>query len=930
MLTEHQKNLVIDKDRVQEPALDFAFLRAKGIELVQQFAGRNWTDYNLHDPGVTILEYLCYALTDIAYRTSFPIADMLADKNGIIDGAKNFFISKEEALCCSPITANDYRKLLIDQVPGVDNAWIEPITSAYAHRYCKGMYRVIIQPSASLVHELTQFDEAGQEAITQKLIRSVKETLLAHRSIGDFYDSFQVLRPQPVYIRAELMIERGVPPKDVLAAVYQALEQVLNPPVPVYTETELLAKGLAVEDIYSGPLLQRGIIRDEDLRNRITELDPFRLVKAISKLDGVASVRKLELSGDGIDYGTQVLRGKEGHFPFLAIDEHHPQIKLYYDHYPLHIQEETALRKRLVQGKPVASFTHQAAGRQLRGAYKSLHEYTSIQTQFPALYGISEAGALRNQPAASIAKSRQLKAYLMLFEQLLANALSQLAGIGELFSTDIADGARSTYFFQPLYQVPDAAYLLKAFTDAAAADHPRGWEPFKQDGANGLMQAMGSFIETDGQYKDRKKRAFDHLLARFNIAVEKHPVALYEFYYGGQQQRGRIDAELQWKAAILNNLASFTGNRVKADNYFSVQEDESQEEGYGRKMSLLLHIKHRSRRRLSRVLQTYGHQLSVREHTGEDSAGGEQVPAPSNIVFKRQPESLFRLALDRTNYRMQAAATGTELQFRLPQETEWTTLSTHPDEWGAVKALNKTVQLFREISIESEGFYLLEHVLLKPSLDAASWGFRFTDAANRVLIRQHTWQSFAQREQTVASLLEIAAAHRSGDTAHSGERLGEICVFSDYLLSFPTNGSTQAKGKHPGREAIDYLVRSLHAFTLSSTCFYPAFDYTVRQPDGTVLAESFFDFRMTVVLPSWPARFQDKGFREGAENRFREEGPAHMKLAFLWLSLPAMKQFDDLYFDWLQAMKTETAGELSGKLVRLLHHSTAKQETEDE
>lgn len=36
-----------------------------------------WTDYNIHDPGITILEALCYALTDIAYRAGWDINDLL-------------------------------------------------------------------------------------------------------------------------------------------------------------------------------------------------------------------------------------------------------------------------------------------------------------------------------------------------------------------------------------------------------------------------------------------------------------------------------------------------------------------------------------------------------------------------------------------------------------------------------------------------------------------------------------------------------------------------------------------------------------------------------------------------------------------------------------------------------------------------------------
>jgi hypothetical protein len=47
-------------------AIDYEALRAEGMRLLGRLAGAQWTDFNAHDPGVTILEQLCYAITDLA------------------------------------------------------------------------------------------------------------------------------------------------------------------------------------------------------------------------------------------------------------------------------------------------------------------------------------------------------------------------------------------------------------------------------------------------------------------------------------------------------------------------------------------------------------------------------------------------------------------------------------------------------------------------------------------------------------------------------------------------------------------------------------------------------------------------------------------------------------------------------------------------
>ena len=70
-----------EDDRAAD-GVGFQSLRALGIEATQLASGKVWTDYNLHDPGVTILEQLCYALTELAYRADLPVADQLCGPDG--------------------------------------------------------------------------------------------------------------------------------------------------------------------------------------------------------------------------------------------------------------------------------------------------------------------------------------------------------------------------------------------------------------------------------------------------------------------------------------------------------------------------------------------------------------------------------------------------------------------------------------------------------------------------------------------------------------------------------------------------------------------------------------------------------------------------------------------------------------------------------
>ena len=130
----------ISKLGTLDPAMDHRQLYAAGLAHVQNLAHQLWTDYNTHDPGVTILEMLCYALTDLSYRASAPVADLLASSRAISDDQAEHgpLFPAQDILPNRPLTLHDYRKLLID-IEGVKNAWIMPAALSYFADKGKGL-----------------------------------------------------------------------------------------------------------------------------------------------------------------------------------------------------------------------------------------------------------------------------------------------------------------------------------------------------------------------------------------------------------------------------------------------------------------------------------------------------------------------------------------------------------------------------------------------------------------------------------------------------------------------------------------------------------------------------------------------------------------------------------------------------------------------
>ena len=141
----------IPRIRIDPDGLDFETLRKEGISKVQDLSGEIWTDYNLHDPGVTILEQLCYGLTDLSYRSGFAVEDYLTGENGTIDYQRQALFPPQEILPSAAVTRVDYQKILYDAIPEIDYVWLEP-SAAQNDGLANGLYTLFVQ----LDKELTQ------------------------------------------------------------------------------------------------------------------------------------------------------------------------------------------------------------------------------------------------------------------------------------------------------------------------------------------------------------------------------------------------------------------------------------------------------------------------------------------------------------------------------------------------------------------------------------------------------------------------------------------------------------------------------------------------------------------------------------------------------------------------------------------------------
>ena len=159
------KPVQVRKEIPEFTSMDYNALKEEGIDLVQTLSGDIWTDYNPHDPGVTILEQLCFALTDLGYRTNFKIQDLLnARSRKRRQELNNTFFDALDALPSNPVSLDDYRILLIDRIQYVRNAWVYPVDDHL--QGIKGLYRVLLEVEDTIREDERKIAEIKQEVIT--------------------------------------------------------------------------------------------------------------------------------------------------------------------------------------------------------------------------------------------------------------------------------------------------------------------------------------------------------------------------------------------------------------------------------------------------------------------------------------------------------------------------------------------------------------------------------------------------------------------------------------------------------------------------------------------------------------------------------------------------------------------------------------------
>ncbi len=524
---------------------DYASLRAEAVKLTHAMSRKIWTDYNYSDPGVTILEQLCYALTELPYRAAFPVTELLSPSDAAhIPLRRHGMMPAAAILPCNPVTANDLRRVVIDRVPGVANVWFTPAKGS-GLRGLSGLYDIAILAGDG-------DDRDGRIdpcAANDRLIQRVQRCYRRHRALCEDVRNTVVLTPVDTVVHARAQLADGADPSETLAAALFALGLYLAPEPKRRSLDDQIAAEAATSQQFAGPLMLRGFIAEAELRPLPRKLPVEQLVQVLAETPGIVSVDTLsvELSGEQ----RHLAQGDVMRAPPHGVFALQPQgrsgdftVHLYRDHARCH-PDPARVRRKLDQlwtdHRRTYPLRRDYAARFGPPAsdYRDLAEYTSVQSQFPNVYGINDAGLGADATVMRAAQAKQLKGYLMPFDQLLADGFSQVAFLRSLFSIETGDDA--TYAWQSLRGiVPDVEPLLEPGYETGMAELVADADPVatRQGAILDLMLSL---------YAQKVAGPYGSDMAGAN-AVE-------------QQQL------LAAKRAMLRHVASLSANRGRGADY---------------------------------------------------------------------------------------------------------------------------------------------------------------------------------------------------------------------------------------------------------------------------------------------------------------------------------------------------------------------------
>ena len=540
------------------------------------------------------------------------------------------------------------------------------------------------------------------------VLAKVRDRIMRRRNLCEDLISIKELKPEEVGLCARVDVHPEADIDEILAEIFFLMEEHVKPSVKFYTLEQLRAepKNKSIDEIFDGPRLDHGFIDADELASieRAKDLRASDIIHIIADIEGVKAVRDVTIVSfvDGVKENEQQWiwcpTEKPCRVPNFEPDR--SNIVFYkkgLPYYPDLDEVDDLLSERRLRDLRVRSQTSQDPLPVPVGEDMQLDDYYPVQNDLPLNYMVGRYQVPASESVLRHAQSNQLKAFLLFFEQLLANYLAQLERVPELFSwkingelTDIE--AVRTYFTQQI-DANEIAHLDTIYLDYEAL-------PVKLD----------EIIEDEKTAIDRKLRLLEHLLARFGESFTDYSLTLFRVLGNDSSSQLRL---IQDKIAYLEHYPQASANRAKGHDY-RYPGDEANISGYQQRVYRMLGFRDIRRKTLAghfiRIVQRLDGQWCF---VMEDERGRrlfESVCCPTKAAVETMVEFVMSHFPSFAGFRYEVReCDGVDQLVRICKKTGCA------DVVGDFASDCAIDDVWEELSTcsEAEGFHIVEHILLR-------------------------------------------------------------------------------------------------------------------------------------------------------------------------------------------------------------------------
>ncbi|MEP7319572.1 MAG: hypothetical protein ABI921_12550, partial [Panacibacter sp.] len=656
-------------------------------------------------------EILCYAITDLSYRSGYKIPDLLHGYNDPAADIIGQFHTAKKIFPNTALTINDYRRLIID-LTGIKNAWLrKKIRNVVADLTNKTLTHEAVQGSGTkqvaikgYYDVLLEFDTTiKDETVQNEKITEVRSLLQANRNLDEDFEQVSKVPQQAYRLCSEIDIQPNANAVDVLGEIFFRIQLHLSPLVKFYSLQQMLEdknEKYTTDTIFEGPFFSHGFIKEKELVS--SELKSCirlsDLMQVILSTEGVINIADIIFNAaDQVDElpNKWIVDVQYGFQPVVDILK--SNIVVYKNGVPVRLNRNDIKIKYDALMDAFLNANETVASSDIvfdTGKSLAVNDYYSVQNHFPKNYGISHWGLPDNITTERKKQAKQLQAYLWMFDQVLANYLAQLASVKNLFSLD---DAKHTYFTQLVKSFKDAEEL---FFDAAQAE-----------------KNLQSQAETKEVFLQRRNVFLDHLLSRFAESFYDYMGILHQLFPYTEPEK-----IIAAKTTFLKNYPEYSCQRALAYNYSKSTEiwNSSNISGFEKRVQRLLGFDNINRRTLVNMLSV----IREEEIAGVKKFWFEIIDNRTSAVlltasekFDDQQSAEEELAIARTltfnkdNFKIIKDNDSGKFFYELRDKLN--NLIAAGQQGTKKNAENDLQQLFALLAnMTEEGMFLVEHLLL--------------------------------------------------------------------------------------------------------------------------------------------------------------------------------------------------------------------------